>query len=59
VLSVERGAGPRLALVARVGTRHRLRAAVTPGSVRELGLAPGRRVYLYVKATALRPVAGA
>jgi molybdate transport system regulatory protein len=37
----------------RVGS-HRLRAAVTERSVRELGLSPGRRVVLYVKATAVR-----
>jgi len=39
----------------RVG-RYRLRVAVTPEPVRELGLVPGARVYLYVKATALRRV---
>ncbi|MCI4350332.1 MAG: TOBE domain-containing protein [Thermoplasmata archaeon] len=33
---------------------HRFRAAVTERSARELGLAPGRRVVLYVKATAVR-----
>lgn len=34
--------------------RHRLRAAVTLRSVRQLGIRPGRRVFLYVKATAVR-----
>jgi molybdate transport system regulatory protein len=33
---------------------HRFRAAVTERSARELGLSPGRRVVLYVKATAVR-----
>ncbi|MCI4344062.1 MAG: TOBE domain-containing protein [Thermoplasmata archaeon] len=36
---------------------HRFRAAVTNQSVRELRLARGRRVVLYVKATAIRRVA--
>jgi molybdate transport system regulatory protein len=42
-------------LVLRVG-RVRLRAAVTDEPVRQLGLAPGAKVVLYVKATALRRV---
>ncbi|HEV2316488.1 MAG TPA: TOBE domain-containing protein [Thermoplasmata archaeon] len=33
----------------------RIQAAVTPRSIEELGLRPRARVYLYVKATALRP----
>jgi molybdopterin-binding protein/molybdate transport repressor ModE-like protein len=37
---------------------HRLRAAVTDGSVRSLRLARGRTVVLYVKATAVRRVPG-
>lgn len=51
-----RGAGPvgRM-LVVRAGPV-RLRAAVTPEPVRQLGLRPGVRVVLYVKATALRRV---
>ncbi len=36
----------------------RLRIAVTEEPIRELGLAPGARVWLYVKATALRRVGG-
>jgi molybdate transport repressor ModE-like protein/molybdopterin-binding protein len=35
----------------------RFRVAVTEGAVRQLRLAPGTPVWLYVKATALRPVA--
>jgi len=38
---------------------HRLRVAVTDEPVRQLGLRPGARVWLYVKATALRRVGGA
>ena len=37
----------------RVG-RHRLVASVTPAAVRALPIARGRRVYLYVTATAVR-----
>ena len=33
---------------------HRLRVALTAGSVRRLGLAPGRPAYLYAKAVAVR-----
>lgn len=36
----------------------RLHAAVTPESVRRLGLVPGRRVFVYLKATAVRPDRG-
>ncbi len=49
--------GPRL-LTARVGAAL-WRIAVTDEPVRELHLAPGARVWLYVKAAALRRVAGA
>ncbi len=51
------GPGPeeRTAVV-RVGDA-RLRVALTPETVERLGLARGRRVFLYVKATALRRVA--
>ncbi len=49
------GTGPR-SLQLRVGPT-RLRALVTDATVAELGIARGQRVYLYVKATALRPVA--
>ncbi len=51
------GPGPeeRTAIV-RVGDA-RLRVALTPETVERLGLARGRRVFLYVKATALRRVA--
>jgi molybdate transport repressor ModE-like protein/molybdopterin-binding protein len=42
-------------LVVRTGPV-RLRVAVTEEPVRQLGLAPGARVWLYVKATALRRV---
>jgi molybdopterin-binding protein/molybdate transport repressor ModE-like protein len=45
------GGAQRLVMV-RVGTL-RLPAAVTTASVQSLRLAPGRRVFLYVKATAL------
>jgi molybdate transport repressor ModE-like protein len=44
-------------LVARVGPV-RLAVSVTPEPVRSLGLVRGRRVFLYVKATALRRVGG-
>jgi len=56
VEAVRPGTGPlgRI-LVARVG-RARLRVALTDEPVRTLGLARGRRIYLYVKATALRRV---
>jgi molybdate transport system regulatory protein len=51
-----RGAGgSRRDLVVRVG-RHQLAVAVTERSIRSLGLAPGRRVTLLAKATALRRV---
>lgn len=43
-------------LTARWGGRT-LRVALTAGSVRRLGLAPGRPVYLYAKAVAVRRVA--
>jgi molybdopterin-binding protein/molybdate transport repressor ModE-like protein len=36
-----------------------IRAAVTPEAVASLGLDPGRPVYLYLKATALRRIGGA
>ncbi|MGC2289548.1 MAG: TOBE domain-containing protein, partial [Thermoplasmata archaeon] len=42
-------------LVVRTGST-RLRVAVTEEPVRQLGLAPGARVWLYVKATAVRRV---
>jgi molybdate transport system regulatory protein len=49
-----RPAGPLgRTLVLRVGDL-RLRAAVTAEPIRQLGIAPGASVYLYVKATALR-----
>ncbi|MGP8078190.1 MAG: TOBE domain-containing protein [Thermoplasmata archaeon] len=56
VESVRPGAVPfgRL-VVARAGPI-RLTVAVTAEPVRTLGLAPGRRVFLYVKATALRRI---
>jgi molybdate transport repressor ModE-like protein/molybdopterin-binding protein len=44
--------GERRLVLVRSG-RVRVLAAVTDGSVRRLGLAPGRRVVLFVKATAL------
>jgi len=44
-------------VVVRVGTT-RLRASVTAEPVRQLHLRPGARVWLYVKATALRRVGG-
>ncbi len=44
-------------LVVRVGPV-RVRAAVTPEPIRQLGLAPGTSVYVYVKATALRRAPG-
>ena len=49
-----RGGGPfrRLVRVGALGTV--LEVALTPASVASLGLRPGRPVYLYVKATALR-----
>lgn len=37
--------------------RLRFSAALTPRAIAELGLGPGARTYLYIKATALRPVA--
>lgn len=40
----------------RVG-RETLNAAVTPAAVSELRLRPGRRIYLYLKATAVKPLA--
>jgi molybdopterin-binding protein/molybdate transport repressor ModE-like protein len=57
VVAVHRGSAPteRL-LVVRCGTT-RLRAAITEEPLRQLGLAPGAAVLLYVKATALRRVA--
>jgi molybdate transport repressor ModE-like protein/molybdopterin-binding protein len=55
VVSV-RPAGPDgRTVVVRVGSV-RLRASVTPEPVRQLGLRPGAKVVLYVKATALRRV---
>ncbi|MFY9716692.1 MAG: TOBE domain-containing protein [Thermoplasmata archaeon] len=57
VESVRSGPGPfGRSIWVRAG-RTRLRVAVTAEPIRALGLAPGRRVYLYVKATALRRVA--
>ncbi len=47
--------GRELTLVVRTAGP-RLRVALTEGAVRQLGLAPGVAVWLYVKATALRPV---
>jgi molybdopterin-binding protein/molybdate transport repressor ModE-like protein len=56
VASVGRGPGPKAAaLVVEVGGR-KLRVAITPESVRLLRLANGSKVWLYVKATALRRV---
>jgi len=58
VETVRRGteaSGPTVRV--RVGAL-RLRVAITDEPVRQLHLAPGRRVWLYVKATALRHVAG-
>ncbi|MCI4366435.1 MAG: TOBE domain-containing protein [Thermoplasmata archaeon] len=56
VRSVGRRAGPRgSTIVVQVGAL-RLRAAVTAESVGQLRLRPGARVWLYVKATALRRV---
>ncbi len=59
VRAVRRRADGNATLVARWGPRE-VRAAITSASVAELGLIPGRRVYLYVKATAvrIRPVPG-
>jgi molybdopterin-binding protein/molybdate transport repressor ModE-like protein len=57
VESVRAGPGPfGRSLWVRAG-HTRLRIAVTPEPIRALGLARGRRVYLYVKATALRRIA--
>jgi len=51
-----RRAGPAgSTVVVRVGGLH-LRVAITAEAVRQLRLAPGTRVWLYVKATALRRV---
>jgi len=53
---VVRAAGASEAsVVVRVGGS-RLRAALTPEPIRELGLRPGARVVLYLKATAVRRV---
>lgn len=52
-----RASGSRSVEVA-VG-RWRLAVAVTDATVGALGLRPGRRLYLYAKATALRPLAPA
>jgi molybdopterin-binding protein/molybdate transport repressor ModE-like protein len=51
-----RGKGPPVLPLDCGGLR--LRAAVTPQSVRSLGLVPGRRVFVYLKATAVRPERG-
>ncbi len=57
--AVRPGPGARgRTLVARVGPI-RLRASVTQETVAQMRLFPGTRVYLYVKATALRPAAPA
>ncbi|HTP54444.1 MAG TPA: TOBE domain-containing protein [Thermoplasmata archaeon] len=57
VESIGRGAGRfGRSLLVRTGPT-RLRVAVTAEPIRALGLAPGRQVYLYIKATALRRVA--
>ena len=57
VEAVHRGPPPVGAIVVvRVGRFH-WRVAVTREPVRQLGLERGARVWLYVKATALRPVA--
>ncbi len=57
VSAVRPGAdGLNLTLVVRTAGP-RLRVAVTEGALRQLGLAPGTPVWLYVKATALRPIA--
>ncbi|MGB6501811.1 MAG: TOBE domain-containing protein, partial [Thermoplasmata archaeon] len=56
VESVGPGTGPfGRRLRVRAG-RTRLTVALTREPIRTLGLTPGRRVYLYVKATALRRV---
>lgn len=54
VVSIRRGPGPQAQVEAKVGPT-RLRSWVTPQALAELDLRPGDRVYLYVKATALRP----
>lgn len=54
VREVRRGTGEEVSVEAEVG-RSRIRARVTPQARTELSLRPGSRVYLYVKATALRP----
>ncbi|MGA8665150.1 MAG: TOBE domain-containing protein [Thermoplasmata archaeon] len=55
--AVHRGQDSRSTLLqVRVGSLH-LRVAVTDEPVRQLHLTPGTRVWLYVKATALRRVA--
>jgi molybdate transport repressor ModE-like protein/molybdopterin-binding protein len=56
VEGVRRGPGPYGRLLSVRAGRVRLAVAVTAEPVRTLGLARGRRVYLYVKATALRRV---
>ena len=59
VEAVTAGGGPfgRLLFVRAGGQR--LRVSVTAEPIRTLGLAPGRRVFLYVKATAIRRIAAA
>ncbi len=57
IRSVESDPGGTAIVVARVGPR-RYQAAVTSASVDRLALRPGRSVYLYLKATAVRRVTG-
>jgi molybdate transport repressor ModE-like protein/molybdopterin-binding protein len=57
VVGVGRAPGGGRTLTVRTGPV-RLRVAITDEAVRQLGLAPGVAVWLYVKATAIRRVAG-
>ena len=57
VTRVRPGRGPSGQLVELRTGRTVLRATVTSETLRELGLRRGQRTYVYVKATALRPIA--
>ncbi len=46
----------RTALLEAVWQGRTVRVAITTGSIERLGLVPGARVYLYVKATAIRRI---
>ena len=56
VLGRPTASGPGEATVVLRCAGHRLRVRVTPETVAELGLLPGARTFLLVKATALRPL---